>query len=250
MKRIKEVRSLPSGGVQVRAQDDGELVIAGYGSVFNSWYPVYGISERVAPGAFRKTLKENPDIRGMFNHNPDFLLGRTESGTMSVWEDERGLAYEIKADPEDPQAVSVARKIKRGDVDGSSMAFFVQGEEWKRDKDGRPTHRTITEVELIETGPVTLPASPATSAKMQRALGETGIDFEALTGLFVLRRAGFDLTEADQAFVARTIERLTSLKSEPAAADARDHLDTGTVELATAAWALNVADLEPLLTKA
>lgn len=218
------------------AKTDDAIQIAGMGAVFNSWYPVYGFKERVAPGAFAKTLRENPDIRGMFNHDPNFLLGRTKSGTMTVEETDKGLAYDIQADPDDPQAQSVARKIARGDVDGSSMAFFVHKEEWKEDH-GKPIERTITEVELIETGPVTMPASPSTTAKIQRSFDETGIDYDALRGLVVMRRAGFRLTMAQDDLIAKQIAQLERLKSEPDSLE--HHSDTGTSPgYGGAAWAM------------
>ena len=203
--------------MEARAEsgDDDIIRITGHGAVFNKPYEVFGFTERIAPGAFKKTLKENPDIRGMFNHDPNFLLGRTAAGTMEVKEDRAGLLYEIRADALDPQAQSVARKIQRGDVDGSSMAFFVHKQETEFDKDGFLKERTITEVELIETGPVTMPASPSTTVKIQRAIQETGIDYDALQGIMVKQRAGGRLSESDDCLIHRTLEFLEHLRSEP-----------------------------------
>jgi HK97 family phage prohead protease len=215
MERILEQRDLTVFPEMIARAEPGEDVIriTGYGSVFNKPYDVWGIREVVEPGAFTKTLRDNPDIRGMFNHSPDFLLGRTKSKTMDVEEDAKGLRYEIRADPQDPQAASVARKIARGDVDGSSMAFFVHREEWERDKDGRPTKRILREIELIETGPVTMPASPATSAKVKRS-AEIGYD-DALVAVMVMHRAGFNLSSAQEEMLRRTIETLERLKAAP-----------------------------------
>jgi Escherichia/Staphylococcus phage prohead protease len=198
MPNILERRTLPEIPELVTRADASEEVIriTGYGAVVNKPYKVWGVTEVVAPGAFTKTLQENPDIRAMFNHDPNFLLGRTKSGTMDVTEDDRGLKYEIRADPQDPQAVSVARKIARKDVDGSSMAFFVHKDTWETDKQGRPTKRTIQEVELIETGPVTMPASPSTTAKIKRA-AQSVLREDITTFLMVMRSAGFELTEAE-----------------------------------------------------
>lgn len=244
MERILENRSWPGAPVEAR-QDHDVIRITGYGAVFNKQYRVMGFREQVAPGAFTKTLVDNPDIRGMFNHSPDFLLGRTKSGTMDVEEDKRGLRYEIRADALDPQAKSVARKIARGDVDGSSMAFFVHQEDWD-EKDGKPTLRTIKEVELIETGPVTMPASPSTTSKIQRALEETGIDFEALTGFAIKRRAGFSLEMAEEDIVAQTIERLERLKADPESAIGHSLSPAMALKYSRAAWALRTRELVAL----
>lgn len=227
MERFQEFRSLQFEEMVARAETSDDVIkIAGYGAVFNRWYDVWGFRERIAPGAFAKTLKESPDIRGMFNHDPNFLLGRTKAGTMDVSEDGKGLRYEIRADAADPQAQSIGRKIARGDVDGSSMAFFVHAEEWEKSSDDKPDKRTITEIELIETGPVTMPASPSTSAKIRRAQELSGIDYDAIAGLIVKNRAGFRLTEAESDLVKRTIEALEHLKSEPDHDE--HHSDTGT----------------------
>jgi hypothetical protein len=239
MDRILETRNIHTvPDLETRA-DAGEdfIRITGYGAVFNRKYSVMGFREQVAPGAFTKTLADNPDIRGMFNHSPDFLLGRTKSGTMDVEEDKRGLRYEIRADKQDPQAQSVARKIERGDVDGSSMAFFVHQEEWE-EKGGKPQLRTIKEVELIETGPVTMPASPATTSKIQRALEETEIDFEALMGLAIKRRAGFRLEAAEDDLVAQTIKRLERLKADPESATEHSLSPAMALKYSRAAWTL------------
>lgn len=232
--RIIEKRDAPIVP-QLRAQGDDEYIrISGYGAVFNKKYRVMGFNEVIAPGAFTKTLKDNPDIRGMFNHSPDYLLGRTKSGTMTVEEDNRGLRYEILADKMDPQAQSVARKIERGDVDGSSMAFFVIKQDWE-EKNGKPTQRTITEVELIETGPVTMPASPATSSKVRRSVE---LDYEAITELAIMKDAGFELTDEQLDFIDKTISRLERLKSDPESDIEHSLSPEEALKYSRAAWSL------------
>jgi uncharacterized protein len=239
MEPIKEYRGADFAECRAAVVADDQIIrITGYGAVFNRWYSVYGYKERILPGAFKKTLIEQPDIRGMYNHDPNFLLGRTFSGTMDVAEDHKGLPYEIRADKRVTHAVSVAAMIERGDVDGSSMAFFVRGEDWQ-EKNGQPTHRTITEIELIETGPVTMPASPSTTAKLQRSLEEDGIDVDSLTAIAVKRRAGFRLLAAEDDFVARTIVRLERLKSGDLPLDTSTGLSpAGVLKYRSAAWAL------------
>ena len=242
MEVIKEELSVHGAPtVETRAADDGGdsniIKIGGYGAVFNKTYKVHGFKERVAPGAFTKTLAEQPDVLGMFNHSPNHLLGRTSSGTMDVSQDEKGLAYEIRASKRSSVANDVVDAIERGDVNGSSMAFFVHREEWE-EKDGKPQVRTIKEIELIETGPVVMPASSATSSKIQRALEETEIDFEALMGLAIKRRAGFRLEAAEDDLVAQTIKRLERLKADPESATEHPLSPAMALEYSRAAWTL------------
>ena len=68
---------------EVRAEQQGEQPtrIIGYGSVFNSRSePLWGFREIIKPGAFDDVLGD--DIRGLFNHDPNFILGRSASGTL------------------------------------------------------------------------------------------------------------------------------------------------------------------------
>lgn len=81
---------------EVRAEQQGEqpMRIIGYGSVFNSRSePLWGFREIIKPGAFDDVLGD--DIRGLFNHDPNFILGRSTSGTLNVSVDDKGLRYDI-----------------------------------------------------------------------------------------------------------------------------------------------------------
>jgi HK97 family phage prohead protease len=70
----------------------------------------------------------------LFNHDPNYLLGRTSTGTAKVSEDKRGLHYSVEVNAADPMAAGVAARIDRGDIKGSSFAFLVAagGDEWTR----------------------------------------------------------------------------------------------------------------------
>jgi HK97 family phage prohead protease len=127
-----------------------------------------GFTEEIAPGAFDSALKKS-DIRGLFNHDPNYPLGRS-GRTMKVWASKEGLEYDI---PQLPAArADVMEAIERGDVDGNSFSFTVEADEWGT-RDGRP-HRTITAFrELFDVGPVTFPAYSQTTVSAraeQRAL--------------------------------------------------------------------------------
>lgn len=153
----------------------GQITIGGYGAVFyDSKNPAteYRIGEnyveRIARSAFDDVDFE--DVRSMFNHSPDRILGRTSAGTMRIRVDDFGLYYETDLDPNNPQHMAVASSIRRGDVDGSSVWFYMaaDGDEITR-SDGNVV-RTINRVEsLLETGPVTVPAYNASTAEMRMA---------------------------------------------------------------------------------
>ena len=170
---------LSPGLVESRAADDGAKRIVGTGVVFDTWTEIgsqsWGFRERIAPGAADKTIKE-ADIRSMFNHDPNYLLGRTTAGTLKLTADDEAVRYDILINEDDPQAVGVHAKVARGDVTGSSFWFRVLKDEWT-DSDATESgwdERSILEFEMIETGPVTFPAYDTTEAeaKSLRAANE------------------------------------------------------------------------------
>jgi HK97 family phage prohead protease len=165
-----EKRMLPAQQCELRAVQlpDGQAgapMIAGYAAVFNTRSDLLGgfFVELIAPGAFDDVLAQ--DTRGLFNHDPNYLLGRTTSGTLRLTVDERGLAYEI--DTPDTLTIRdlVVAPIARNDMTGSSFAMRVApgGDTW-HEEDG-VVIRTIYKVaELRDVGPVSFPAYPDSSA--------------------------------------------------------------------------------------
>lgn len=117
-------------------------------------------SEEISRDAFSEVLKD--DVRGLFNHDPDVILGRSTAGTMSLTVNEKGVFYRIKYNPNDPDHVRVMEKVKRGDVSQSSYAFMVKDETWGK-REGK-AHRTIEKLsKWLDVSPVTYPANPNTT---------------------------------------------------------------------------------------
>ena len=155
----KEVRFIPQE-MRVKADEGERKKIVGYAAKFNSLSEeMWGFREQIAPGAFTEALKKS-DVRALFNHDPNYVLGRQSAGTVSLTEDDVGLFYEI--DPPDTQwAGDVVSSIERGDIAESSFAFSMDGgvEEW--DDSATPAIRTIKSVgNLYDVSPVTYPAYP------------------------------------------------------------------------------------------
>lgn len=144
--------------------------ITGYAAVFNSKTSIGDFFEEVIePGAFSRSLSENGDIRALFNHNWDSVLGRTKSGTLYLEEDERGLKFEIEL-PNTSVGRDLAESMKRGDINQCSFGFYIEDagkETW--DYSVEPALRTIHEVELFEISIVSLPAYDDTEAAVVRS---------------------------------------------------------------------------------
>lgn len=141
--------------VEIRV--DGEKrTVAGYGAVFNSETVIGGqFREVILPGAFKNALSR--DVFSFFNHDESQVLGRTKSGTLRVVEDANGLRYEVDL-PDTSAGRDLRISMDRGDVDGSSFMFSIPdgGDAW--DLSGDMPLRTISQVNLYEVGPVTMPA--------------------------------------------------------------------------------------------
>ena len=154
----RERRFIPVDDIEVRADGDAP-VIEGYAARFNKWADIGGMfRERIAAGAFADTIADD-DIRALFNHDPNFVLGRTSNGSLRLNEDNKGLFME-NTPPGTQAANDVIALIDRRDVTGQSFGFSVQEEKWQtKEIDGTPTeHRTITKARLYDVGPVTYPA--------------------------------------------------------------------------------------------
>lgn len=166
----------------IETRADGSRVITGYAAVFyrkddpGTEYELWdGVVERIQPGAFDTAITEKQDVRGLYNHNPDHLLGRTSAGTMTLSTDKTGLRYDIPLDENDPDHQRVASKLERGDLTGSSFAFIPTEVRWIDAEDDEPEVREIVRVNLFDAGPVTFPAYTGTSA----GLRSVGTDDEA-----------------------------------------------------------------------
>lgn len=162
-----EHRAFPMTGVEIRAGDGEPPKIVGHAAVFNSLSEDLGFfREKIAPGAFSKTIQE-ADVRALWNHDPNYVLGRTKSGTLKLAEDDKGLAVEINP-PNTQWARDLMESIRRGDVDQMSFGFQVVKEEWEGDANN--PIRVLKEVRLFDVSPVTFPAYTATDVQMRSLL--------------------------------------------------------------------------------
>jgi uncharacterized protein len=151
----REVRFLKNA--ELRATGGNRL--EGYAACFNSpSLDLGGFTEQIRAGAFARAIRTGQDVRALFNHNPDAVLGRTKSGTLVLSEDSTGLAFRCDV-PNSQLGSDVYESVRRGDIDGCSFSFRVPpgGDKWSGDL------RTLTDVDLSDVGPVTYPAYPATS---------------------------------------------------------------------------------------
>lgn len=140
---------------------DGKKFLVGHAAVFDEESRLktpYGeFDERVMPGAFVESISQD-DVRSLFNHDENIVLGRNSSGTLKIWEDQRGLAYEVDL-PDTQSARDLKISIERGDISQGSFSFYARGKDreiWEKRK-GKPDLRKIIKAKLYDVGPVTFP---------------------------------------------------------------------------------------------
>ena len=167
-----ERRFVPQTKASIRQSDENKIV--GYASVyFNESDPatqfdLFGdgsVLERIVPGAFDEVISGEEDVRGLFNHDPNYVLGRTTAGTLTLTSDETGFHYDTDT-PDTQVGRDTKTLIDRGDITGSSFSFYPDLVEWKEETiNGRDVDvRYIKRARVADVGPVTFPAYEGTTA--------------------------------------------------------------------------------------
>lgn len=222
-------RRFTSGAVEVRTRGDS-TTIEGHAAVFEKLSQnLGGFVERVMPKAFTKTLQE-ADIRALFNHDENLVLGRNKSGTLELSEDDSGLYYRISP-PDTTYARDLLTVLERGDVSQSSFAFMTIDDEWGLSEQDFP-RRDLLQVHLVDVSPVTYPAYLDTDAGAGRSA--------ALVGL--AKRTGVPVTDLGD---AEAIKRaLTSSDDESDEPDEIERPDASTAQRSV--WAKRAAALANL----
>jgi HK97 family phage prohead protease len=154
----KELRVRPNGELRAVTDDDGRRAIEGYAIRFNEpSEDLGGFTEYIAPGS----VKLDSDLRAFFDHQSQYVLGRSTVGTLETHTDDSGVW--MKAYPPDTQwARDLMTSIERGDISGMSFGFYLNDDVWEK-RDGKAV-RTVTDADVFELSVVALPAYPTTSA--------------------------------------------------------------------------------------
>lgn len=221
-----EKRFIPFTEFELREEADKAPELVGHASVFNQetviadWFDEW--REVVAPGAFKKTIKE-ADIRALFNHDPNIVLGRNKAGTLELREDDIGLETVIRP-PDNEWGRPVLDAVRRGDVTGMSISFQVIKEsvEWPKEGSQELPKRTIKEVKLFDVGPVTFPAFEQTDISARaKAIRAAMQDDVLLLASALARKAerGYQMTQQERALVTDAINILSNVIREPVSDD-------------------------------
>lgn len=158
---------------ETRAANDDGFTLEGYAAVFdapteiNSWEGNF--EERIAPGAFAKTLKERTPVI-QWDHGHDAATGSVPIAAIDkIREDDHGLFVSARMF-DNPRVEPIRQAIAGGAIDGMSFRFRVIKERWDESRD--VPLRTISELDLFELGPVVFPAYASTSVGVRSLLAD------------------------------------------------------------------------------
>jgi HK97 family phage prohead protease len=210
MEEQVETRRVTFNEFELRADKTGDgMSFTGYAAVFNSDSEPLPFIERIAPGAFNKSLKSRNNIRMYMNHDSSMLLATTRAKTLRLSEDSKGLLVDATL-PDTSVGRDLSVLMQRKDVDSMSFGFTVPsgGDKWS--DDGQ--YRELRQIKLYEVSVVTgFPAYSATSASVRSfdALAtRTGIDADVLAVAITNLEAGQTLSPDHAALLRETVAKL------------------------------------------
>lgn len=160
--------------VSLRAEMDGNGLI-GIAGVFDQVADTDDGLEMFDPAAFDRLLSDpDNDTVSLFNHNPDYLLGRQSAGTLTVRAGAEGLHFHVPELPDTQWGHDVGVLVKRGDLSGGSVGF-MPGQSELRSVEGLRARAHTDVARLRDLGPVTFPAYDGTKGSMaMRSAAEFG----------------------------------------------------------------------------
>ena len=165
---------------EARDGTPGGRVVVGHAAVYESLSEdLGGFSELIRPGAFTDVLRDpHLDVTALFNHDPNYLLGRTTSGTLKLAEDSKGLAVRL-ALSDATYARDISTAMDRGDLCSMSFAFTVGVDVWRKAA-GTTIREIVKFARLFDVSVVTTPAYPAAAATIRALAPARVLDARSL----------------------------------------------------------------------
>ena len=202
--------------IQFEVREDGDyMTFEGYAAVFNEPSEPLPFIERIAPGAFKRSIEARNDIKLLWNHDSGTVLGSTRAGTLKLYEDTRGLKV-IAQLPNTTAGRDASELLRRGDVDSMSFGFSVPsgGDEWSQDG----SERTLRSVRLHEVSIVAFPAYSSTAGTtsvrgLDKVAERAQVDPDALADAIIKLEEGKELSEDEGRLLNQAINSYT-LKEE------------------------------------
>jgi HK97 family phage prohead protease len=185
-----EIRETPAG-----------MTFTGYAAVFNSDSVPLPFIERIAPGAFKRSLQSRNEVKMLWNHDSGEPLASVRGGTLKLIEDDRGLKVEATL-ANTTRGRDVAELIRSKTVDSMSFGFSVIRDSWSGEV------RTLEAVRLFEVSVVSSAAYPATEGTVT-VRSTTGIDADQLADALMRLESGEELDPTQAGLITEVVSKLT-----------------------------------------
>jgi HK97 family phage prohead protease len=205
---MKRKQNLTFRNLQIRSSEtDGKKYIEGIIPYNSKSVPMWGVTEIIDQTAFNKTLKDNKEIRALWNHNDSMVLGNTKSGTLDLEDSEDGLICRCEL-PNTSYANDLYEIVSRGDV--KTMSFGFRPIKWEDSENGKL--RTLKELQLEEVSyGVTYAAYPETNSQTyMRGFMKRKIDIESINEILEKE----ELTEDDLIVIQEAIDTFNKIIKE------------------------------------
>src|SRR5690606_805023 len=154
-----EKRYFETTEVRADADEENKRKITGYALKFGTWSEdLGGFIETIEPSALNDA--DMSDVRALFDHDPQKIIGRTKSGSLRLWKDEVGLRFECEL-PNTSYARDLYENIVNGNIDQCSFGFMLDqgGDDVRFDKEEGIYRRTLKKIKrLMDVSVVTYPA--------------------------------------------------------------------------------------------
>jgi HK97 family phage prohead protease len=150
-------------GVEFSSSHNSPGAITGIVNQYNTLSSdLGGFKERVAPGCFRGSLANGDDVKALYNHDPNLILGRVANRTLRLRDSDAGLMMECDL-PDTSVGRDLYASVSRGDVSEMSFAFTIDDEDWAdeddpEDRTRRISVRTLRAAKLLDVSAVVYPA--------------------------------------------------------------------------------------------
>ncbi|MBV2138566.1 MAG: HK97 family phage prohead protease [Candidatus Thiodiazotropha sp. (ex Ctena orbiculata)] len=143
--------------------DSENGVFSGYASVFGG---VDSYGDTIEPGAFEHTLSKHGLPKMFLNHEGwELPIGKwVEAG-----EDKRGLLMDGELTPGNTRSTDVHASLKHGTIDGLSIGFYLEKDDYEETDEGRIIKRISR---LVEVSVVTFPADTAARVDLSSVKSE------------------------------------------------------------------------------
>ena len=200
----------PKGEFFIRSCDygveDDKRTIKGVIPYNSDSVDMYGVTERITPTAFNKTLADKSEVKCLLGHDVTKILGSSQAGTLRMYSEADGLHFEVDL-PNTTDGNDAFEIIKRGDCRTLSFGFVPVKTQCTR-IDNEHDLRELVEVKLLEISVcVAFPAYPEGNTKVRSFFKKCGTDFDEVNA--ILKRE--QLSEEDKLKLRAVVDNLEAM---------------------------------------